>query len=453
MKRLGPVLAAPLLLAATAVAVTGTSSPALAATCNPHCYGIATMTRTTHGATANLRVTCLSVSNWQTQFVDEEFWVLTSGSTWVEEGMTVGTPRSARSWYWADSRPNGGYHEHYPSHSASLNTTYIMTISYAGNNSWNVYEHGGSPLGVSTANNSSSPKTEAGEEITDTTAKGAAVLSSLYYKDTGDTFHAGWPASSISGHNPPTAQWISTNNSLRAYSNCAAPSVAGPDTSATSVDAIVSAARDLGTRYGSGKLPTSLTYARASRSAVARALPGAVAASAPPAAVVVTMTGTFAGGGTVLTAVYDAATGRLSGTSISGRPADLSELGEQTVVYKQSKQVSASVLGSVLDSAKRLAGQNGEPMPAAVSYVQSTRADASAVMSGSRTVDSNPSVVVVTMSGRFVGHAAKVPPGQALPTGNYLTAAYDAQTGELTDWSITASAPAVSALGATHVVS
>lgn len=125
-----------LLPLAAAATVLAPAAPARAATCNPHCYGIARMTRTTHGGTTDLRVTCLGVSNVNTQFVTQEFWVHTGASSsnnWVEQGMTIGTPRSSRSWFWADSRPgSGGYHEHYPSHSASLNTTYIVTISYAG---------------------------------------------------------------------------------------------------------------------------------------------------------------------------------------------------------------------------------------------------------------------------------------------------------------------------------
>ena len=69
-------------------------------------------------------------------------------------------------------------------------------------------------------------------------------------------------------------------------------------------------------------------------------------------------------------------------------------------------------------------------------YVVSTRAAANGVMTGSRTVDMDPTVVVVTMSSdKFVGHTAKVPPGQPLPTGQFLTAVYDANTGELTETS------------------
>jgi hypothetical protein len=118
------------------------------------------------------------------------------------------------------------------------------------------------------------------------------------------------------------------------------------------------------------------------------------------------------------------------------------------VVYRQTNQAAGSVLPSILDSAKRLAEQNGERAPADVRYVQSTRAAANEVMTGSRVVDTDPSVIVVTMSGRFVGYPAKVPAGQPLPAGGSLTAVYDANTGDLTDWSITPVAPGLSALGA-----
>jgi len=87
-------------------------------------------------------------------------------------------------------------------------------------------------------------------------------------------------------------------------------------------------------------------------------------------------------------------------------------------------------------------------MPTNIKHVQSTRSAATGVVTGSRVVDSDPSVIVVTMtSKRFVGNLAKVPAGQPLPIGQFLTAMYDANTGELTDWSITPSAPTLSTLG------
>lgn len=272
---------------------------------------------------------------------------------------------------------------------------------------------------MSTANNSSSPYVTVGEEITDTTAQGAAVHSSLYYKDTADAFHQSWPGAAISGNNPPTAQWISTNNSMRAYSNCSAPSLSSAE-QLDPLDISTAAARDVGRRLGGGALPTSVSYVRTT-------------ANGSPV-VVVTMTGRFGKTGTVLTTTHDAKTGRLLSSRITTGTAALT--GGGTMVYQQKAQVTAKTLSSVLDAARRLAAQNGEPAPQAVRSVRSTRVAATGGVT-----DTDPSVVVVTMSGQFVGHAAKVPPGGRLPTGKFLTAVFDAGTGELTDWSITPQAP------------
>jgi hypothetical protein len=323
----------------------GDAAAAPTCTMSSHCYGIANLPLRINGATTNLKVTCMSVTNWRNELVTEEMWVSTNGSWnyWVELGMTVGTPVSTRKMFWADNRPNGGgYHEHYPSTAATLNHTYINTISYAGGNAWNVYIQGGSPIGTSGANPGPSVGAQVGEEITTNSAKGAATHTSLWYKDTGNTFHAGWPNSTISQDVPPRAAWISTHNSMRAYSNCTAPSVAEKQ--------------------------------------------GVAAVSSP------------------------------------------------------------ATVDSVLDVARLLAEQNGDANPTGISYVKTTRQQATSLV-GTDQVDTDQDAYLVQLHGNFVGHAAKTPPGGAKPTGTVLTASVDAATGELLDWSLTDSAAELNKLG------
>ncbi len=123
-----------------------------------HCYAEATDTvGQNHGAFGEIVANCLYMpNNSNSASVTNEIWDASSNSAyWVEVGLTSGPGSNGynyRNWFWADSRPGGGYHEHYPSISSAGSGTYAVEIYYEGNNSWGV-TGGNSPtlLGTSTS--------------------------------------------------------------------------------------------------------------------------------------------------------------------------------------------------------------------------------------------------------------------------------------------------------------
>jgi hypothetical protein len=135
----------------------------------------------------DLEVDCLSVQNRNTDFADYEMWMTTNNNTdpydyWVEEGMTAGTLYSAPGqpqgfvWYWADSRPNGGYAEHYIRDASTGTFTNASFYFVPGTGNWNVFL-GGSQVGTSSGVGAYAGGAGNGIEVTtrDTTIVGNSV--------------------------------------------------------------------------------------------------------------------------------------------------------------------------------------------------------------------------------------------------------------------------------------
>jgi hypothetical protein len=94
---------------------------------------------------------------------------------------------------------------------------------------------------------------------------------------------------------------------------------------------------------------------------------------------------------------------------------------------------------------------NGESAPDGGVIVSGNRGDVVSTTMGGAQVDTNQDVFVVRLHGNFVGYEAPRPAGVAPPHGHYLEIVYDAQTKQLTDWSISAAPQDLSHLG--HAVS
>lgn len=102
---------------------------------------------------------------------------------------------------------------------------------------------------------------------------------------------------------------------------------------------------------------------------------------------------------------------------------------------------SAAAIGTsgARQAALYLARDNGDGAPRTMVAVHTTR---SAVQASAPSLVSSggaESVVLVSMTGHFVGYAASGPSGAAIPTGSALTVVYNPATKEITDWSITKS--------------
>lgn len=190
-------------------------------------YGIAWLYGTNfHGGFANIRSNAISVPNPESNFANDEMWVASeSKAYWTEAGITVGCVAGVcygnnPLFYWADSRPGGGYHEH-AGGSAALNTYYKDAISYGGNGTW--YVEVGSLKGTSTSNITSAQYVEAGTETTTQSASVCASQSNLGWYDVNGAAHWGWTdgegGAGIGGNNPPYAYWVETYKWLRDYDN------------------------------------------------------------------------------------------------------------------------------------------------------------------------------------------------------------------------------------------
>jgi hypothetical protein len=84
------------------------------------------------------------------------------------------------------------------------------------------------------------------------------------------------------------------------------------------------------------------------------------------------------------------------------------------------------------------AKMNGESAPDGGVIVSGNRGEVVSATMGGAQVDTNQDVFVVRLHGSFVGYEAPRPAGVAPPHGSYLEIVYDAQTMELTDWSLSA---------------
>lgn len=95
--------------------------------------------------------------------------------------------------------------------------------------------------------------------------------------------------------------------------------------------------------------------------------------------------------------------------------------------------------------AKEFASQNGDASPTVEQQAAEPRSVAAADVFGAGTVvDSSQTVDVIVMRGAFTGNDASVPSGQPLPTGSSLTVLVDPSSGQITDWSLSNTAPVLS---------
>lgn len=171
---------------------------AMACTLSDHCYAISQVLKSSnHGMFGTLYVHCL-FSPSSSEFVNQEIWdVEASGSYWVEVGVKDGRDFNGvnrdQGWFWADSRPGGGYNEHFIDSHVSLDTDHDVQIERNGSAMWNVY--GGNTfhqIGTSTSNPITMDFGQAGSEYTLNSGSGmrdTGVVGGLEYQDSSNNFH------------------------------------------------------------------------------------------------------------------------------------------------------------------------------------------------------------------------------------------------------------------------
>jgi hypothetical protein len=186
VRRLAAVLALAL-PAATWMIVAG--APAASASCslNNHCWAYAydLNDNDNYGAYGELYVNCLYQPN-DGNFVTNEVWDTDSAfNYWEEVGIYSGANSDGgygdRNWFWDDSRPGGGYHQHNSSTVASLNTIYRVEIVYAGNKTWYIYGNGNfSKFGTSVNQAAELTRAQAGTEYTAGESSGIRDQGTVY---------------------------------------------------------------------------------------------------------------------------------------------------------------------------------------------------------------------------------------------------------------------------------
>jgi hypothetical protein len=187
---------------------------------NNHCYAVALWgnATTNHGSSGTIEFDCLRTGNTGNKFVNEEMWQGTdssgSGAYWVEVGGRYGWPNGdSRYWFWADNRPNGGgYFQHFPGTSISLNIEYPLSFQYDGNNDWLVL--GPNFSATSTANPANGKYLAAGTEITDDTAHSAGNTRFLAYDDTSGNSIGDWSGAGLDQVGTlATPSWVGSDKS------------------------------------------------------------------------------------------------------------------------------------------------------------------------------------------------------------------------------------------------
>jgi hypothetical protein len=161
--------------------------------------------RADHGAAIDIDTNSLSTGAPGSEFVDHEMWygVDASGKYWVEVGVTDGAKSAGGSAnhaiFWArNRRDRPGYKEYYPSVSWHENAFYTVSVTWAGNDSWNVY-FGGVKLGVSHSNyyGGAGRTMSAGLEATraKSTDHVGGTMRNYRRKDGDDHWYTGWDGS------------------------------------------------------------------------------------------------------------------------------------------------------------------------------------------------------------------------------------------------------------------
>jgi hypothetical protein len=356
-RRRGAATAAAIALGA-GVLLTPTTASAVSCG-STHCYGIGQWyVHTIYGIYENLDVNCIYDPNYTKNFVTAEMWLNTNnkpGGNWVETGMADGYPilDPYQYMYWADQNTNG-YHEH-DGATANLNTNYSDEISWAGNNSWKVYDT--SLVGTSTSNPGPSTREDWGSETNDSSSsiRVYATGSSLEYEDTHSAWHSGIGIGGVSNPNyyntgylaslfAPSSLPYTTLYSYDTTGSCgtssAQPQTGTPVTSSSAAAAIaerIAATNNVPT-------PPTVDVAQATRTqAIAVVDPTDTIATNEPS-YVVQMSGDFIGygakvppgaalpTGTNMTVVINASSGRITDWSIDNSPQPLSALGPVTLV-------------------------------------------------------------------------------------------------------------------------
>jgi hypothetical protein len=164
-----------------------------------HCYAVAYVnTGVNYGAFGYINLHCQYQPN-NANFATNEIWdVNSSNAYWIEDGVISGNDFGtyfARHWFWADSRPGGGFNFHAPSNlqEANNNTNYAVEIYYVGSHTWTVQGANGDVILGNSTNQTYIPNfLESGTEYLGASNSGIRNIghvSSLEHEDTSNNWY------------------------------------------------------------------------------------------------------------------------------------------------------------------------------------------------------------------------------------------------------------------------
>lgn len=232
------VLLAFFLTVGSFVALSGTADAQPAYSCNGHCYAGIDWPNPVNGAETNISIVFITCGNCG-GFVTNEMWVIGNYGNhacpipntpnvylcWIEAGYsTWGVPNAhfsnscigpngiANCYFWADNRPNGGYHEHPTANITQYGVYADFTIERNSTSSptWDVYVNGGHYQ--STSNNFPVSDIQIGEELYGTGGANSPYTLWTYnrWRSTRDNSwnFQGNSGSPIGPYNPPYGGWL-----------------------------------------------------------------------------------------------------------------------------------------------------------------------------------------------------------------------------------------------------
>jgi hypothetical protein len=160
----------------------------------------------------------------QRDIVTHELWYLTdsSGSYWIEVGFFDGAANwpgcSTHADFWADSRPGGGFNEHFPGNSWNFDTWYGAEVTYIGNCNWTILL-GGLNIGTSTSNCPGSGRNLVAGIESDSTDHGSVkgYLRNWWEQDGSGNWKQSWDGLWAHYNQPLNIEWLNGNETEEVF--------------------------------------------------------------------------------------------------------------------------------------------------------------------------------------------------------------------------------------------
>jgi hypothetical protein len=219
--RRAAVLACATILTSVGMVAAGKAPSAWACDTSDHCYAVGqAVGGDNYGELADINISCLYINDASTNFVTNELWDSANSNPvtyWEEDGAISGAGTNGynnRELFWADSRPNGGGYHFHPI-AATGDDSYLVEITWVGNDTWDVYSDGTFWTSTDQPMYSDGAVTFAGSEYTvnsdQDSMRDVGSVSSVEWQSSNGSWHL--EGGSMSGVTLGPGPWISPSYS------------------------------------------------------------------------------------------------------------------------------------------------------------------------------------------------------------------------------------------------